>query len=66
MLKAMPFLNYMKDVREKYKKVIKTEVPKQYFFKNKKLRNLEDLYRKSDVNMFKKVPIKVIDIREKG
>lgn len=44
MLKAVPFTEYMKDLRKKYNKESKVK-PSEYTFKTKRLQELEDMYR---------------------
>lgn len=63
MLKAMPFTEYMKNVRQEYCKLSEAHHPKQYIFKSKKLQNLEDLCRMSKKYDYKPTPKYIRDNR---
>lgn len=59
MLKAVPFKEYMKNLRKLYNKSVNAREPRHYIFKDKKYQIMEDLYRMNELKKDRKVEAKI-------
>lgn len=59
MLKAVPFTEYMKNLRKLYNETVNKREPRHYIFRDKKYQIMEDLYRMNELKKDKQVKMKI-------